>query len=394
MIEFVRQINNQKSLVPHHEPAMPFPPLRWFQVAASTVAATFLSISFGLSQEPAPSDKPAPTDTPAAQASKPEPSTAKSDEVVKKQASSTTEEKPKLQKQEENKPSSKKEEPAENEPLKPAASEKSEKDSKPNDKKPGKSPTKAPAPEKVPLEKIGSNTNSFIPGLPWRIHDIKRPRPKAVQPGKIDSAPPADARVLFDGKDLSEWYHPGAGLGQEDEAYVPQWKIRDGYFEIEPRTGSILTIDSFGSCQLHIEWMIPEGTTGSGQGRGNSGIKLMERYEVQVLDSFKNRTYADGQAGAVYGQYPPMVNASREQGQWQTYEIFFEAPKYEGNKMAKPPYVTVVHNGILVQNHTALTGPTGLRGSSNEPVPPAAPLMLQDHNNRIRFRNIWIRELP
>ncbi len=381
---------------------MKFPPVRWFRFVNSSFAISLFSTSLAFAQSSSPTEKPASSERSAVKESKPEPTASKSDDVakeaVKKESSSKPVEPQKLNKQEEPKPNKNKEEPAKVEAAKaetanPAGPEKSPKEQKPTERKPGTPAAKAPAPDKVPIEKIGSNTNDFIPGQPWRIHDIKRPRPKAVQPGKTDTAPPADARVLFDGKDLSEWYHPGEE-GEEDKAYVPLWKIREGYFEIEPRTGSIITIDSFGSCQLHIEWMIPEGTTGSGQGRGNSGIKFMERYEVQVLDSFKNRTYADGQAGSVYGQYPPMVNASREQGQWQTYEIFFEAPKYEGNNMVRPPFVTVVHNGILVQNHSQLTGPTGLRGSAKDPVPPAAPLMLQDHGNRIRFRNIWIRELP
>ncbi len=277
------------------------------------------------------------------------------------------------------------------EPTKPA--EKRNQKAEKNNENPNapKQPTKpASADGKIPLPKLGSNTNEFIPGMPWRIHDIRRPRPKAIQPGKVDSSPPSDARVLFGGKDLSEWYHAGV----EDEIFEPQWKVhQEGYFEVEPRSGSIMTIDSFGSCQLHIEWMVPEGTTGSSQGRGNSGIKLMERYEVQVLDSFSNKTYADGQAASIYGQYPPLVNASREQGQWQTYEIFFEAPKYEAGKLVKAPNMTVIHNGILVQLHRELTGPTGLRGSPKEEVPPVAPIQLQDHGNRIRFRNIWIREL-
>jgi Domain of Unknown Function (DUF1080) len=310
----------------------------------------------------------------------------------------------------ENKPATKVDDPFSKEAKKPESKEQSkatdtpsdtkanptDKNSQKTDKKsdnntPKKQSDKPePPPGKVPLPKLGSNTNEFIPGMPWRVHDLRRPRPKAVQPGKIDSAPPADARILFGGKDLSEWYHPG----MEDEIYEPQWKVhQNGYFEIEPRSGSILTIDSFGSCQLHIEWMVPEGTIGTSQGRGNSGIKFMERYEVQVLDSFNNKTYADGQAASIYGQYPPLVNASREQGQWQTYEIFFEAPKYEGVKLLKAPNMTVIHNGILVQLHRELTGPTGLRGNAKEEVPPVAPIMLQDHGNRIRFRNIWIREL-
>jgi hypothetical protein len=258
--------------------------------------------------------------------------------------------------------------------------------------KPNKPAKRDDGSEKKPLPKIGSVATPQIPGQPWRIHDIKRPRPKMVKPGVVDSAPPADARILFDGKDLGEWYHPGNA--EEDVAYEPRWKVVDGYFEIEPHTGSILTVDSFASCQFHIEWMIPEGTTGTSQGRGNSGIKFMERYEVQILDSHNNRTYADGQAAAIYGQYPPMVNATREQGQWQSYDIIFEAPSYAEGKQVQPPVVTVLHNGILVHHRRQLTGPTGLRGASNEVVPPAAPIMLQDHNNRIRFRNIWIRDLP
>ena len=250
-------------------------------------------------------------------------------------------------------------------------------------------PSKPEPPEKKPLPNIGSLKNPQIPGQTWRIHDLKRPRPKAVAPGVVDNAPPADAIVLFDGENLDQWYH----IGSEDETYEAQWKVQDGYFEVEPRTGSLLSIESFGSCQLHIEWMIPKGITGASQGRGNSGIKLMERYEIQVLDSFKNITYADGQAGSIYGQFPPLVNAVRQQGEWQTYEIIFEAPIYEAGKMKRPPIATVFLNGILVQNHRELAGPTGLRGSAQEEVPPAAPIMLQDHGNRIRFRNIWIREL-
>ncbi|MDZ4849293.1 MAG: family 16 glycoside hydrolase [Pirellulaceae bacterium] len=274
-----------------------------------------------------------------------------------------------------------------------AAEKKSEKSapkgkSSSGDKATPKSEPQAP-PARKPLTNFGSLTHPQIPGQPWRIHDLKRRRPNAIAPGVIDSMPPADARVLFDGTNLDEWYQ----LGGEEELYEAQWKIQDGYFEIVPRTGSILTLDSFESCQLHIEWFIPEGTQGAGQGRGNSGIKLMERYEVQILDSYKSRTYADGQAASIYGQYPPLVNATRPQGEWQTYEIVFEAPRYEEGKMVRPPYITLFHNGVLVHNHRELAGPTGLRGSPKDFVPPAAPIMLQDHGNRIRFRNIWIRDL-
>lgn len=261
---------------------------------------------------------------------------------------------------------------------------------KKRDGKPAPKPAKPEPPEKKPLSNVGALKHPLIPGQPWRIHDIKRPRPKAVAPGVVDSAPPADAVVLFNGENLDQWYH----IGPEEELYEAAWKVQDGYFEVEPRTGTLVSLDSFGSCQLHIEWMVPKGTTGAGQGRGNSGIKFMERYEVQVLDSFNNRTYADGQAASIYGQYPPLVNAMRPQGEWQAYDIVFEAPTYEAGKLKRPPFVTVFHNGVLVQNHRELTGPTGLRGGGSEEVPPAAPITLQDHGNRIRFRNIWVRELP
>ncbi len=260
---------------------------------------------------------------------------------------------------------------------------------KKRDTKPAPKPAKPEPPERKPLPNIGSLKHQQIPGQPWRVHDLKRPRPKAVAPGVIDTAPPADAVVLFNGENLDQWYH----IGSEEEIYEAQWKVQDGYFEVEPRTGSLITLDSFGSCQMHIEWMVPKGTQGTSQGRGNSGIKFMERYEVQVLDSFNNRTYADGQAASIYGQYPPLVNASRPQGEWQAYDIIFEAPVYEAGKMKRQPVVTVFHNGILVQHHRELVGPTGLRGSGAEEVPPAAPITLQDHGNPIRFRNVWVREL-
>lgn len=245
-------------------------------------------------------------------------------------------------------------------------------------------------PARKRLGHLGSLSSQKIPGQPWRIHDALRPRPAMVTPGKSDSLPPSDAIVLFDGTDLSNWCHRGGA----DELFEPEWKIVDGCLEVEPRSGSLYTIESYASCQLHIEWMIPEGTTGVGQGRGNSGIKLMERFEVQVLESFGSKTYADGQAGAIYGQYPPLVNAVRQPGQWQSYDIFFQAPKFEDERLVRPAAMTVVHNGVLVQMHRVLPGPTGAREPKYSPLQPAAPIMLQDHGNKIRFRNIWLRSLP
>jgi len=161
------------------------------------------------------------------------------------------------------------------------------------------------------------------------------------------------------------------------------------------RTGNIETKQHFGDCQLHIEWATPAEVDGDSQGRGNSGVFLMGKYEIQVLDSYNNRTYADGHAGAIYGQYPPLVNASRKPGEWQTYDIFFVAPRFEGDKLINPAYVTVVHNGVLIHHHQAIMGPTGHRILASYDVPhgPEGPLMLQDHRNPVRFRNIWIRSL-
>jgi len=230
-----------------------------------------------------------------------------------------------------------------------------------------------------------------LPGQNWRVHDADRPRPKKVLPGPAVSAPaPSDAIVLFDGKDLSHWVTAGRG-GQIQE---PKWKVENGYLEIVPRSGRLVTKEKFGDCQLHVEWMIPTGTPGKGQDQGNSGVEMMMRYEIQVLESFENLTYADGQAAALYGQWPPLVNASRPEGEWNVYDILFEAPRFEQQKLSRPGYITVIHNGILVHNHQAILGATVHRKVAvYTPHGEEEPLSLQDHNNPIRFRNIWIRRL-
>jgi len=198
--------------------------------------------------------------------------------------------------------------------------------------------------------------------------------------------PPSDAIVLFDGKDLSKW--------QSGDGQPAAWKVENGYMEAVKKAGDLATRDSFGSCQLHVEWMAPSPPTGKDQGRGNSGIFLMGRYEIQVLDCYDNLTYADGQAGALYGQTPPAVNACRPPGEWQTYDILFTAPVFEGDKLAQPGYVTLLHNGVLVQNHVALLGSTAhKRLAAYAPHPPKAPIRLQDHSSPVRFRNLWIRPL-
>ena len=237
----------------------------------------------------------------------------------------------------------------------------------------------------------GYNDTPQIPGQKWKVHDMNRPRPVKVTPGPyVMEAPPADAIVLFDGKDLSKWTQTVRGGGTQD----PKWKVENGYLEIVPRTGRLVTKDKFGDVQLHVEWQIPKEAVGEGQSRGNSGIELMTRYEIQVLESHTNLTYADGGAGAMYGMWPPMVNPSRPQGEWNVYDIFFEAPKFEDGKLAKPAYFTVVFNGVLVQNHKEQLGITIWRQNAKY-TPHAAeePLSLQDHSQPVRFRNIWIRKL-
>ena len=223
----------------------------------------------------------------------------------------------------------------------------------------------------------------------WAIHDMNRPLPRVVDPGAAGptAAAPSDAVVLFNGNDLAQW---------EDAKGEPaRWKVREGYMEVVAKTGSIRTKKGFGDCQLHIEWATPVTVSGEGQERGNSGVFLMDTYEVQVLDSFENRTYADGQAAALYGQYPPLVNACRKPGEWQTYDIVFHRPRFAADgKLAEPARLTVFHNGILVHDNDVLTGPTAHK--ARPPYKAHAdklPLSLQDHGNPTRFRNIWLREL-
>lgn len=233
-------------------------------------------------------------------------------------------------------------------------------------------------------KKPGYTDTPRIPGQKWRVHDADRPRPKVVTPGKA-GGPPADAVVLFDGKNLDAW------KGRKGPA---QWKVADGYFEVVPRTGTIGTRQEFGDCQLHIEFATPKVVKGHSQGRGNSGVFFFGRYEVQILDSYKNPSYADGQCGALYGQYPPLVNASRGPGEWQSYDIIFKAPRFKDGKLESPAYVTVIHNGVLIHHHVKLIGPTShKRAARYRPHGPTGPITLQDHGNPTRFRNIWLRKL-
>ena len=234
----------------------------------------------------------------------------------------------------------------------------------------------------------------------WKIHDRTRPHPPVITPGECSTPdhpgrPPSDATVLFDGKDLSHWQQEGRGADR-GKMVDARWRVGDGYFEVVGGTGSLLSREKFGDCQLHVEWSSPAVIKGNSQGRGNSGVLIMSRYEIQVLDAYNNPTYADGQAGAIYGQWPPLANPARKPGEWNTYDILFEAPRFDGDKVLKPAYVTVLYNGVMVHHHKEMMGPMVYRQVAHyTPHEPEEPLMLQDHNgDLVRYRNIWVRRPP
>jgi hypothetical protein len=229
-----------------------------------------------------------------------------------------------------------------------------------------------------------------LPHCEYRVHDADRPRPESVTPGSPHPAgdvarAPSDATVLLDGSGLDGWVH--------DDGSAAAWRVEEDSVVVEPGTGDIRTESEFGDCHLHVEWAAPPVVDGESQGRGNSGVFLMDRYEIQVLDNYENPTYADGYAGAVYGQHPPAVNACREPGAWQTYDILWTAPRFDGAELASPARVTVLHNGVVVQDDVELIGATTHREVGEySPHPPEAPLRLQDHGDEVRFRNVWYRE--
>jgi hypothetical protein len=229
--------------------------------------------------------------------------------------------------------------------------------------------------------------------IEYEVHDGRRPQPTVITPGTFSTqdrpgTPPSDAIVLFDGKDLSSWESIKGGDAP--------WQVVDGDIQRVPGSGNIQTKQQFGDVQLHVEVLEPQEITGRSQERGNSGIFLQGLYEVQVLDNYKSETYADGMAGAIYGQYPPLVNACRPQGEWQTYDIIFHIAKLENGKVVRPARVTAFFNGVLVQDDTDLIGPTGHQILARYPasLPDKGPVQLQDHDNPVRYRNIWVRELP
>ena len=251
----------------------------------------------------------------------------------------------------------------------------------------------------APGEAIEGFTDTPMqPNGKWHVHDPARPQPQVVTPGFSFSqaAPaPSDAEVLFDGKGLAKWQKAGGGDAT--------WKTVDNYMETAPQGGGIRTRGKWADFQLHVEFATPKPPNGGGQGRGNSGILINQMYEVQVLDSYESKTYADGQAASIYGQSPPLVNACKPPGEWQTYDILFESPRWnEKGELTKKAVITVLHNGVVVQNRYELTGCTD--GINNAvpwrtlskypaPHPPECFIELQDHSNPVRYRNIWIRSM-
>ena len=220
-----------------------------------------------------------------------------------------------------------------------------------------------------------------LPNVDYVVHDGTRPQPRKVSSkGAISIAAPGDATILFDGSNLDAW--------RENS-----WQVKDGILIASPK--NLLSKESFGDCQLHIEWRVPVSQKVKGQKGSNSGIFLMGRYEVQVLESFSNKTYPDGQAGAMYGQYPPLVNASSPQGEWQSYDIMFRGPRYEGEKCVEPAKLTLIHNGVLLHLNQPYDGPTTHKNLALYPAKhrDKGPLRLQWHSDPIEYRNIWIREI-
>jgi len=238
---------------------------------------------------------------------------------------------------------------------------------------------------------MGYEDTPMLPGGKWHVHDAKRPQPSKVTAGTFSTQeqaglPPSDAEVLFGGSDLSKWKDAQGGPAQ--------WIVRDGYMEVAPKTGDIYTREDFGDIQLHVEWRTPAPLKPGNVWQGNSGVFLFGVFELQVFESSRNLIYADGGAGAIYGQFPPLVNPSRDPGEWQVYDIIFNPARFKGGNLDTPAYITVFQNGVVIQNHTAIMGETGHRiYPCYTDRGPQAPVRLQDHGDLVRYRNIWVRRL-
>ncbi len=232
---------------------------------------------------------------------------------------------------------------------------------------------------------LGYQDTPIIPGTEYHVHDGERPQPRVIEAaGAVEVKPPSDAVVLFDGTNLDAWTSGGG---------EPTWEVKDGVMIAKEK--DLHSKQEFGAVQVHFEWRLPADRKVNGQGGGNSGCFLMGLYEVQVLQSHNNKTYPDGQAGSLYGQLPPLVNATSPQGEWNSYDIFFEPPVYEGEKVTTPAKVTIIHNGVVVQHGSSYTGPTKHKTLSSYPAkhPETGPLRLQFHGDPVEFKNFWVRPL-
>jgi hypothetical protein len=267
-------------------------------------------------------------------------------------------------------------------------------------------PAKAPAAKAEPAKAEAAKTEAEkpkpvtqyvdTPSGRWMVHDESRPAPPVITPGTFSSArrvgqPPSDAVVLFDGTEetMKNW--------TDTKGNASKWVVKEGALESVKGAGYIQTKEPFGSCQLHVEFATPEKVEGTSQGRGNSGVFLQGEYEVQVLDSFENKTYPDGQCAALYGRSVPLVNACRKPGEWQSYDIIYHSAIFKDGKIVRKPTFTIIQNGVLVQDHVTLEGGTQWNGphaiSPFRPIPDKGPIQLQDHGNPVRFRNVWVRPL-
>lgn len=240
----------------------------------------------------------------------------------------------------------------------------------------------------------GWNDTPKIPGSEWRVSDACRPQPRVVDPGEptTGGTPPSDAEVLLPEdpgcgeSPLDDWEH--------EDGSEPQWTVTEDYVAAQPDTGFLQTKAAHGDAQIHVEWATPPNVEGEGQEPGNSGVWMQSNYEIQILDSYENETYADGHAGAVYGEHPPLVNASRPPGEWQTYDIVWKAPRFsDDGDLESKAEVTLIWNGVLAQNHYTVQGPTLYKDAAEYEAHGELPLQLQDHGQPVRFRNIWMRPL-
>ncbi len=232
---------------------------------------------------------------------------------------------------------------------------------------------------------------SFAQGQPRgsldsKVTELWEPVPAKVEPGVSPYTAPSDAVILFNGKDLSEW--------TSLDGSEARWEVKDGAMTVVKGAKDIKTKKTFGDIQLHIEWRVASDVVGKGQDRGNSGVFLQERYELQVLDSYENQTYVNGQAGSMYKQSIPLVNATRKAGEWQAYDVVYTAPRFsENGRVIVPAYITVFLNGIIIQNHTQITGGTENQGMPVYISHGKGAIKLQDHSHPVSYRNIWVREL-